>query len=438
MIQIFKMNYKSSILFSFLFYYSCAPSIPDWVGNQPTDSNYWHGIGIAEKSSYSDPRGKAREFAIHEVTSQIRVNISSEMKIMIKETNQSLDNATSLLMKSRTDLLIPEMEFVSVYKTKDTFYFYARLNKKKYYDAIARMRENATNAALGYVRDADENFGVQSFALIQKAWQEILSFNDEPIQVYYNNKEVHLYSLIKQKMEEYEQRIKLVGILDYPKMKSFVDRENVLNISIIDQFTQAPLDGIPILIQMNSEKFTRTSNRRGEITIDILSNPSSESFSIRFQLDDSELFKDLSHHANLLNIKPKSNSVRVDISPAKVAIEFLEKNMGRQLKTPMITPAIKEYFSGKVEFVNRNPDMIIKIDASTIKKSDRSGKNYPFFTYGDVSVVFMDTRTNKEFFSSQISNIKGGDFGSQQTAGIRAYEKMAKQIIQELNEKLSN
>jgi len=34
--------------------------------------------------------------------------------------------------------------------------------------------------------------------------------------------------------------------------------------------------------------------------------------------------------------------------------------------------------------------------------------------------------------------VKGGDFGSQQTAGIRTYEIMAKQIVKELDEQLLN
>ena len=53
-------------------------------------------------------------------------------------------------------------------------------------------------------------------------------------------------------------------------------------------------------------------------------------------------------------------------------------------------------------------------------------------------MIFQDAKTDEEFFSSHISNVKGGDFGSQQTAGIRAYEIMAKQIVKELDEQLLN
>ena len=59
--------------------------MPDWVSVQPTDSKYWHGIGKADKSTNADSRERAKEFAIHEISSQIKVNISSEMKTVIRE-----------------------------------------------------------------------------------------------------------------------------------------------------------------------------------------------------------------------------------------------------------------------------------------------------------------------------------------------------------------
>ena len=140
----------------------------------------------------------------------------------------------------------------------------------------------------------------------------------------------------------------------------------------------------------------------------------------------------------MLSFKPKVNSVRVEVVPAKVKIVSSEKNLGRSLQNPILTPAIKSAFSKKVEFVNQNPEMIIKIESNTNKKSEKAGKNFPFFTYGNASVIFQDAKTDEEFFSSHISNVKGGDFGSQQTAGIRTYEIMAKQIVKELDEQLLN
>ena len=427
------------LFFPFLLvWFGCSATVPDWVSVQPTDSKYWHGIGKADKSTNADSRERAKEFAIHEISSQIKVNISSEMKTVIRESDGSLESASSYVMRSRVKLLLPELEFVGTYNTKDTYHFYARLNKQKYRAAMARLRENATETALGYIRDADANFGVHSFSMIQKAWLEIMPFTDEPILIVYEGKRFNLYSLIKRKMEAYEDRIQLVGRLDKVRVKTFVDRENSIQISVMDRMNNTLVSGIPVKIKMPGKELTVVSNRKGKVFHDISGTSLNASFSINFFLDKHELFKEFLDSVNMLSFKPKVNSVRVEVVPAKVKIVSSEKNLGRSLQNPILTPAIKSAFSKKVEFVNQNPDMIIKIESNTNKKSERAGKNFPFFTYGNASVIFQDAKTDEEFFSSHISNVKGGDFGSQQTAGIRAYEIMAKQIVKELDEQLLN
>ena len=416
----------------------CGSTIPDWVTNHPTDTKYWHGIGYAEKIENRGARQRAKEAAIHEVSSQIKVNISSEMKIVIQEADGSLKTATSSIMKSRVDLLLPELEMMGQYQTKEDYYFYVRLNKQKYHAAMARLRENAKETAIGYVRDADENFGAQSFNLLQKAWQEIFPFSDEPIQIRYEGKQVHLYSLIKRKMDEYAWRIQLVGSVKKKQMKTYVDRDNSVQLKVTDRQDQTPISGVPVLIRMGQRVETQYTNRNGEIVYDMAGISPNASFEIRFQLDNNELFKEFSQQHSILELKPKTNTVQVQVIPVRAKLEAEEKNMGRTMKDPMIAPAIKEAFSGQIEFVNRDPDMLIKIESNTNKKSERVGENYPYFSYGNASVIFRDARTNEEFFSSHLSNVKGGDFGSNQIAGIRAYEIMVKQVVKELEEQLLN
>ena len=43
---------------------------------------------------------------------------------------------------------------------------------------------------------------------------------------------------------------------------------------------------------------------------------------------------------------------------------------------------------------------------------------------------------SKEFFSTNVSNIKGGDFDSREIAGLRSYDKMIKHIMPQLEKSL--
>ena len=106
------------------------------------------------------------------------------------------------------------------------------------------------------------------------------------------------------------------------------------------------------------------------------------------------------------------------------------------MSTPILEPVIKEMFSEYVEFVSSNPDFHLKINANTIVKSQTVESGFPFFSYGNASVSFVDAENDQEFFVSNIADIKGGDFGSQRTAGLRAYDQMKNTIIQELRKNL--
>ena len=117
------------LIFLCLFILSCSSSSPSWLNSRPQDPLYWHGIGYAAFENNKNPNSLAKEYAIQEISSQIKVNISSEMNIVVTDFNGSIDNAVTSVMKSRVDLLLPELEFVGNFKDKSGIYFYARLNK---------------------------------------------------------------------------------------------------------------------------------------------------------------------------------------------------------------------------------------------------------------------------------------------------------------------
>ena len=126
--------------------------------------------------------------------------------------------------------------------------------------------------------------------------------------------------------------------------------------------------------------------------------------------------------------------MKIKVIPSRVMIRSEEKNLNKVMTSPILEPVIKELLSDYVEFVNNKPDFYINIDANTLVKSQIVESGYPFFSYGNASVTFVDFENDREFFVSTLSDVKGGDFGSQRTAGIRAYDQMKVEIIQELQE----
>ena len=423
---------------NFLMIISCSSNPPVWVESRPKDQSYWHGVGFASSDGSKNPSELAKEYAIHEISSQIKVNLSSEMNIIVTDFNGSVDNAVTSVMNSRVDLLLPELEFMGKHESKEGIYFYARLNKEKYRLALERLRENAKKTVVAHIGEADKKFGVRSFLLLQKAWMEILPFNDEPIEAYYDGQTSNLYSLIKQKSDEYEGRLTLDAVLEKDMVKTFVDRTNSILIQVKDSQDGRPLGGIPINISMFGKEYTVYSNSKGLIQHDLETSSLASSYDVKFKLDQESLYKDFDDHDHRLHMKTRSHSITVNVVPVNATLISSEKNINRIMDQPMIGPALKEYFNRKMEFVTNDPDLIINIEANTAQRSKRMGSNFPYFVFGNAIITFMDAKTNKEFFSAEVSNIKGGDFGSQQTAGIRAYDAMVEQLISQLDTSVFN
>ena len=116
-------------MFYILFLVFSAP--PQWIDDRPSNLEYWHGIGFASYSKSNDPKMLAREYAIHEISSQIKINISSELDIITSDYNGSIDNVITSVMNSRVDLLLPELEFVDSHRTDDGVYFLCKAKQAK-------------------------------------------------------------------------------------------------------------------------------------------------------------------------------------------------------------------------------------------------------------------------------------------------------------------
>jgi len=421
------------LIFLCSFILSCSSSSPSWLNSRPQDPLYWHGIGYASFENNKNPNSQAKEYAIQEISSQIKVNISSEMNIVVTDFNGSIDNMVTSVTKSRVDLLLPELEFVGNFKDKSGIYFYARLNKNKYQTAMARLRENAKVTIINYLKDAENEFGLQSFKIIQKAWKEIIPFTDEPIIVNIDGNDLNLYYLIKEKINKFDKRLILKGKLEKELMKTFIDRNNSVSIEVRDANTNKLLPGVPINISIFDNEQVIYSDEKGIVRKDIkpIFNPGS--FEIKFQLDKESIW---SRDNQGLEFDPSLNSISVNVLPANGSIISSEKNIGKLMEQNIIEPFLKKMLSTRLEYVDINPDFVIRIESDTEERSKRISDRFPYFIFGKAIITFTEISNDKEFFSTQVSNIKGGDFDSREIAGLRSYDKMMMEIMPQLEDYL--
>ena len=104
---------------------SCSSRPPLWIGERPSNSEYWHGIGFAENSTETNSKTLAKEYAIHEISSQIKVNISSELDIVVTDFNGSVDNAISSVIIVGAIIAALAGTSNSIFNTSSVFGFIA-------------------------------------------------------------------------------------------------------------------------------------------------------------------------------------------------------------------------------------------------------------------------------------------------------------------------
>ena len=179
------MYYLFFVLILISFSCSNKPK-PDWLSSQPQQLYYWYGIGIVNKKNLNnDCRELAKNNAISEIASQIKLEISGKFKRVITENNLNLNDFSESIFETRTEDKFFDVEFVDYYEDRDQCAMLVKLSQDKYYKKIEEMRENAVKTALGLLEEAELEFSYQTFSYLNDAINEIFPYVDIPIEVEY-------------------------------------------------------------------------------------------------------------------------------------------------------------------------------------------------------------------------------------------------------------
>ena len=76
-------------------------------------------------------------------------------------------------------------------------------------------------------------------------------------------KKFNLFSLIRQKHEEYVKRISIKANFKKEKIRTIIDRDNILTVKVFDKLTGRKLKDIPIKINQSNKTSTYFSDKKG-------------------------------------------------------------------------------------------------------------------------------------------------------------------------------
>jgi hypothetical protein len=300
---------------------------------------------------------------------------------------------------------------------------------------MERLKENAISSALSYLREAEDNFSINSIVNIQKAYNEIVAFNDEPINVSYQGAKKNLYDLIKTKSNEFHERININTSINN-KLITLLNENNVISFEVTDNIEKNKLSSVPIMLNFDASEQKLITDENGIATYRIPRIIDPKTINIFFKLDLETLINKISSESGPFFDHSKEFSTSFEFKKARAIIRSEEKNLNKLLKNKIIEPTIKSVLSNNIDFVVENADILILIRSNTMKKAERLGENYPYFAYGNISISIQNLADGNLFFNTSHSNIKGADFSALEIAGIRSYDALSEIIVNELKNQL--
>ncbi len=183
---------------------------PEWTLQQPFDNGYYSAVVKIPKKA-PNYKELARNEAIREISTQISVQIDSDIALTETEANGILSSELISSIRSSSNNKIRDLQLVGTYETKNDYWAYYRLSKSEYYAWRKNQCEQATAQALNLLNEFDlsqTNLTSGISALI-KGLELIVDYTDMELTTSYRNKQINLYNELFFRLNHLTEKVKI-------------------------------------------------------------------------------------------------------------------------------------------------------------------------------------------------------------------------------------
>lgn len=426
---------------------SCVTtSQPRWVKQHPVDIDYYIGIGVANKiPGQGDHAARAREMALHEISSNIATSVISESSLQIaQEAGVHRETfITNITTKTQADL--EGYELVDTWENSEEYRVYYRLAKAKYREILERRLAHAARRVDRFYTEGRkaELAGdvIQAVLFYLQAAREVGDYWGYGLPKPGGSAEAYI---------EIETYIRLRTLLNGicidadPKLvyADFLEPANQpvnLNATYTETFgVTIALEGLPLKAEIRVGKAANLGiEPTGKNGISRLSIQRAE----RIGFTEIEILADLQRiagtdeafsHAIFAGLPIPSATVTLQVLPVAILIKTEEFNIEKKVTRPVTTAIISQALTAGDWVITDNPgeaDFVLNINASTRAGTERMGI-HTAFAEGQFSLV--RTSDGEEIISLSKSEVNAGG-RDYETAGRLALERLAEWFISEVN-----
>ena len=414
--------------------------VPLWVSSRPNNGFKYVGIGVSDKGKSSNYQIDAKKNALYDLSSEIKVNISSNSVLYTVQNNNNFnENFNSLINLTNTDN-IEGYQLVDSYENEKQYWVYYQLDKAEYANQKAQKKQQiiskATNLInLSFNDEKNKDFSsclkkrIQAFGVLTPYLSEEISF--DAAQTNGIKTVFDLTSIIQQQL----QSISLVQQKELPILKPYQLTYAPL-VYGLELKTKTPLQNFPFIVTSDEEKIKinekTTTNNNGELQLKVnYVEPINQTAAFALSPDISSLMgSDSLGRAGITVLKQfiqtPSLKVQARVNNINIFITASEKNFGKPTNLNLIESIISKKFNGQeVQVVSKaaDADYIIESVAETQEdiSSDILESNYKIKLAAlIISLQLKNNVTQEVIFKTQVNDVYGYA-NNIEKAGMNAY-----------------
>lgn len=424
---------------------------PDWVSQRPVSSSKYIGIGVASKIGNPNYQFEAKKNALYDLTSEIKVNISSNSMLYSVQNDNKFSQSFSSLINLKSVEDIEGYELVGTYENDKQYWVYYELDKQEYLKRKEQKKKMILSKAAETIKlsindDNQKNYSaglrkkIQAFSILVPYLNEEIDFTE------YNIPNIkNIFDLTKD-IQMKLQSINIQAIKNNIVIKPY--QQKYQPIPVKASIYKDPLTQFPFYCSYDDEiiqtQDKTMSNNEGVFEITPLYATAN------FQLTNIEVQPDLetlmqNDSVSSQNVKWLKTFIQipkffipVSIQPINVYVVSKELNINKPNNNAVIKNLIfSQLKTNEIILTNDSlqADYIVRVSSNTFEdeNSDDLKKQFNLVLAKLMIEVSLSDKEKKLLYNRSIDDIYG--YGSTLTlAGSSAYN--SEKLINSLNEVL--
>lgn len=441
------MNRSLSVIFLSLIllipYCICSAQKPDWVSKRPVNPDYYLGIGMAEKGENYDYVAQARNAALSDLSSEITVNISSELVDTAVEQSGLSEEQIRQEIRTTTQSELEGYELVDSWEDQDEYWVYYRLSKSLYAAGKQEKLDNAVSLAgdlyINGEQARSEGDYTSALRYYFQAYQPIRPYFAEPLQTSINGESVYLKNALYTAIQATLSKMELIPDENNIEAKTGRAPENPLRVRAVFHSRndeRSPVANVPLTFHFIRgqgvlvESTTTDRDGRASCRISAVTAPDNIQI-VRATVDMDRLVNPDSTSTMIQGIidgltTPETRFI-LNVTGLTFYVRGNEQNFGTDMDVAYVEPVLKNALSEKdFAFTDdmAEADFIIEYRAKTRKGSVVYGQHV---AYVDMNISVIDMQNGEEIYKQSFQNVKGIHLDFDR-AGLMAYENVGEEI----------